>query len=243
MLLQHNARRSSPTSPSSQLRALQSFMPSSRRCGCSSTMPGSMRGRSGGAVLVPLLQAEPSPHSTATSFKSSALMTFFQEKLKDRSWPAWESHWKAFESLLKLATGLEDASELSEAVTIYNGVSLKNKQSVDATDQFLTDYTAARTGMIEQGLIIAHDPKSQQREFEDLKKKFEGSDVLKYLMELPDFPQRVNDLDPAKAKGTILPRLRAPSWVVFVNGSELVGDQGLQAPQRPLKRTTTTICS
>ena len=146
---------------------------------------------------------------------------FFQEKLKDRSWPAWESHWKAFESLLKLATGLDDAGELSEAVTIYNGVSLKNKQSVDATDQFLTDYTAARTGMIEQGLIIAHDPKSQQREVEDLKKKLEGSDVLKYLMELPDFPQEVNDLDPAKAKGTILGRIR--QWVRARRGPGLAG--------------------
>ena len=61
--------------------------------------------------------------------------------------------------MLKLATGLDDAGGLSEAVTIYNGVTLKNKQGADVTDQFVTDYTAARTAMIEQGLIVAHDPK------------------------------------------------------------------------------------
>lgn len=89
-----------------------------------------------------------------------------------------------------------------------NSASLKNKQSVDATDQFLTEYTAARTGMIEQGLIVAHGPKSQQREVEDIKKKLEGPDVLKYMMELPELPREVDDLDPTMAKGTILGRMR-----------------------------------
>ena len=110
-----------------------------------------------------------------------------------------------------MATGLDDAGELSEAVTMYNAVALKNKQGVDATDQFIMDYTAARTQMIEQGLIVAHDPKSEQREIEDLKKKLEGSEVLKFLMELPEFPRSVDDLDPELARTTMVGRMR--QWV------------------------------
>ena len=79
----------------------------------------------------------------------------FQDKLKEKNWPLWDSHWKAFEDELKYSTGLDDACELSEAVPIYNSVLLKNKSSTDSADQFVLDYTSARTLIIEQGLLIA----------------------------------------------------------------------------------------
>ena len=135
----------------------------------------------------------------------------FQDKLKEKAWPEWDIHWKAFEDELKYSTGLDDACELSEAVSIYNSVSLKNKSSMDAADHFVQDYTSARTLMIEQGLLVAHDPLSRVREIEDIKRKLEGSDVLRYLLELPEFPAEVDDIDPSKRRHTIIGRIR--QWI------------------------------
>ena len=56
----------------------------------------------------------------------------FQEQLKNKTWSGWEGHWKAFEGLLKVATGLDDASELNEAITIYNN------DAEPAAGQFVT---------------------------------------------------------------------------------------------------------
>ena len=148
----------------------------------------------------------------------------FQEQLKNKTWSGWEGHWKAFEGLLKVATGLDDASELNEAITIYNNVRMEDKNSADHVDTFLTEYTAARTLMIEQGLLIPGCPKSRARELEDLKKKLEGSNVLRYLMELPEFPSDIDDMDPAMEKSTVLGRIR--QWVRARKGSDLAGPSG-----------------
>ena len=93
-------------------------------------------------------------------------------------------------------------SELNEAITIYNNVRMKDKNSADHVDTFLTEYTAARTLMIEQGLLIPGCPKSRARELEDLKKKLEGSNVLRYLMELPEFPAEIDDISACSHRRT-----------------------------------------
>ena len=65
--------------------------------------------------------------------------------------------------------------------------------------------------MIEHGLLVACCPKSRIREAEDLKKKLEGSDVLKYMLELPEFLLEIDDLSPENARSTMCGRMR--QWV------------------------------
>ena len=168
----------------------------------------------------------------ATALNSYIIQKFgteadFQARLLEKSWPEWPSHWRAYESLLKVTTGLDDASELSEAITIYNSVTLKNKNSPDGVDAFLQEYSAARTLMIEQGLLMAHCPKSRVREIEDLKKKLEGSEVLKYMMELPEFPIEIDDLSPEAARTTMCGRMR--QWIRARRGPGMGGSSSNDA--------------
>ena len=46
---------------------------------------------------------------------------------------------------------------------------------------------------------------------EDLKRKLEGSKVLKYLLELPEFPIETEDIDFASCKNAFIGRMR--HWV------------------------------
>ena len=120
----------------------------------------------------------------------------------------WTHHWLAFERRLKMDTGLDDSSELNEAVRVYGRVSLTKSGGVDAVDKFIQDYCESRMRMPECGLLIHGDIKSTIREIEDLQTKTEGSDLLRYLMELPEFPTEVDDSDPVKARSTFLGRAR-----------------------------------
>ena len=134
----------------------------------------------------------------------------FQQALADKgSGIDWPAYWSQYEQRLKVESGLDDASELNEAVRNYGKVKLHAKSTAQEVDHFLQDYSAARTKMIEVGLLIPSDPLSRAREIEELRTKTEGSDLLRYMMELPEFPEEVDDaFDPARAKVTFLGRAR-----------------------------------
>ena len=93
---------------------------------------------------------------------------------------------------MKLDAGLDDSNELNEAVRVYGRVSLSKGGGADAVDTFIQEYLAARTRMIENGLITDGDDKSNAREMEDIRSKIEGTDLLRYLIELPEFPTLVD---------------------------------------------------
>ena len=120
----------------------------------------------------------------------------------------WLKHWLAFESRLKMDTGLDDSNEVNEAVRVYGRVVLTKPGSVEACDKFLQEYAAARTLMIETGLIRDGDPLSTTREMEDLRTKCEGTDFLKYWMDLPEYPTEVDNNCTSAAKTTFLGRMR-----------------------------------
>ena len=120
----------------------------------------------------------------------------------------WTAHWKAFEARLKVEAGLDDSNELNEAVRVYGRVSLDKKCGVQDLDKFQQEYGAARTRMVENGLITDGDPKSTIREMEDLRSKCEGTDFLRYLMDLPEYPTEVDNFDPQLGKVTFLGRMR-----------------------------------
>ena len=141
----------------------------------------------------------------------------------------WYLHWVAFESRLKLEAGLDDSSELNEAVRVYGRVQLSKGGGADAVDHFIQNYLMARTRMIEQGLIVDGDEKSRIRELEDIRTKIESSDLLRCLMELPDFPTQIDDADPARSKASVIGRMR--QYVAARRRPGLGSDQGQHTNQ------------
>ena len=53
---------------------------------------------------------------------------------------------------------------MNEAIRVYSRVTLTSTTSPDAVDKFILYYTSARTLMIEHGLIVDGDIKSEIRE-------------------------------------------------------------------------------
>ena len=65
--------------------------------------------------------------------------------------------------------------------------------------------------MVENGLIMDGDRGAIVREIEDLKNKLEGTEVLRWLLQLPDFPTEVDSTDPKTQRATLLGRVR--QWI------------------------------
>ena len=51
----------------------------------------------------------------------------------------WESHWQQFEAKLKQAAGLDDTSELNDAVREYGKVRLEPGATPKKTEEFLNE--------------------------------------------------------------------------------------------------------
>ena len=102
---------------------------------------------------------------------------------------------------LKVAVGLSGDSELSEAIRVYGQVTLTKSSTAADVDSFLQEYMKARTEMIRQGLLSNTDPGHRVREREDFKRKIEGSELMRYLLELPEFPEVMDSLDETEARG------------------------------------------
>ena len=80
--------------------------------------------------------------------------------------------------------------------------------------------------MIEHGLIDPGDHKSNERELEDLKTKTEGTDVLRFILSLPDPPETVDAEDPTEAKRSFLGRARQFIGVHRRSGLGTFGSKG-----------------
>ena len=129
------------------------------------------------------------------------------------------------EQRLKAGAGLETTSELSTAVKEYGALSLKKGASVTERGAFLLDYVKHRTAMIRVGLIDDNDPAKVEREVEDFKRKIAGSDMLRYLTDLPEFPSAIDSLDADEARTTVLGRCR--QWI---NGRR-TAERGVRQPE------------
>ena len=132
----------------------------------------------------------------------------YQALLREPKHARWNSLWDTYESKLKQISGLDDSSELNFAVQEYGRVVLPRGASLHQLEDFVQSYSNARIRMIEHGLLADGDPKLVTREIEDLKNKMQGSAVLAYLLQLPEFPTAVDSNDATEAKKTILGRIR-----------------------------------
>ena len=72
----------------------------------------------------------------------------------------------------------------------------------------MDDYTEARTTMLEHNLLSNTEPLLVLREIEEFKTKIEGTDVLTWLMEMPDFPTAVTSVDERAFACTLIGRCR-----------------------------------
>ena len=135
----------------------------------------------------------------------------YQAAVDRRDPVLWDNLWKNFETAPKVNAGLDDASELNEAARIYNQVTLAKGASVEEVDTFVTEYQSARTRMVENGLICDGNESAKIREIEDLKNKLEGTVLLEWLLQLPEFPTEVDSKDPKVQRTTFLGRVR--QWI------------------------------
>lgn len=122
--------------------------------------------------------------------------------------PTWNGLWERFEAKLKQAAGLDDASELHDAIREYSSVRLEANATPAQVEEFLDRYLKARTPMIKQGLLSSTDATLIAREIEDFKEKIRSSRVSEYLNDLPEFPRLVDTTDPGEFKNTIVGRIR-----------------------------------
>ena len=156
----------------------------------------------------------------------------YQEKLAEPDPTFWTERWVRFEQRLRIAAHLDEECELSSAVKRYSQVKLNHKSNVHEASRFLGEYLGARADMLEQGLLSDSDPKALMREVEDFKSKIETTEMLKYLLELPEFPKRTEAPSGApegEHKTTILGRCRQ---YVRANGgaaSKGTGTSGAEA--------------
>ena len=107
-----------------------------------------------------------------------------------------------------MEVNLDNGGELAEAVKEWNKVSMLNNPTSDQVAQFILAYTEGRCGMIEQGLMSNTDPLAIAREVEEFKLKVAGTELLRYLLELPEFPVGMDGQTPEETKNTILGRCR-----------------------------------
>ena len=85
--------------------------------------------------------------------------------------------------------------------------------------------------MLECGLLTHGETKSTICEIEDLRTKTEGSDLLRYLMELPEFPTEGDDADPVRARSTFFGRAR--QFVAARRRQGLIGKSDNPTDQKP----------
>ena len=116
--------------------------------------------------------------------------------------------WERYEKRLAIEAGLDSGSAIGSAAKEYSNLQLQKEATVTQTETFLTDYARIRLAMLEQELLSESDEKLILREIEDFKTKIKGSDLLKYLLLLPEIPTIMDSPDPDESHNTLLGRCR-----------------------------------
>ena len=139
----------------------------------------------------------------------------YEALLADPKDPLWSKYWDRFEQRLKISVGLDDSDEMNEAVRRFAKCSLIKNPTHAQVQKFLEEYTEARSGMIEHGLLT-EEPVALRREIEEFKNKIEGTALLTFLMQLPAFPTEFTATNEADFASTVMGRsrqfIKVPTW-------------------------------
>jgi len=128
----------------------------------------------------------------------------YQAKLCENDPEFWESRWADFETRLKVAVNLDGECDLSSAMSAFSDVRLTNKTSVSEAAKFLEAYKTARIAMRETGQLNDDDELAMTREKTEFKKKIAGSNMLRYLLALPEWPPRMASDEAIPTNKTVL---------------------------------------
>ena len=137
------------------------------------------------------------------------------------SFTEWPQLWDGFISRLKYEVGLDTQNEAIDAHRLFTRLRLQPSAGPAEMERFMTEYTYARTLLIETGRINPSDPTGQKMEVETLLDKCTGHPFCQFLAEKGEEVTGVDHVDPALAKGTFFGWMR-----VFVRSRRGAGLTG-----------------
>ena len=120
----------------------------------------------------------------------------------------WSAKWDQLEQRLRIKAGAEGTTELEVAQDTYNRVTLAKNADADGVEAFILQYEAARTLMIQQGLLSDHSDLLKTQEFVQFREKVEGTKLAGFLEGLPDYPTIVDDTREEFHRVSLLGRCR-----------------------------------